>query len=115
MNTLVNRQALLEKLTANRQNHRTVYEQAFDAYSGRLVSEIEGFLKQAKARKSTRVYSTLPIPEDHTEAYDSVIALLEMSTEETIELDDEDARRYVLDRWEWERSFASNTTAYLSK
>lgn len=115
MITNVSRRILLEKLSGNRANHHGLYEQAYEIYCTRIIKEIEEKLSEAKSRKIVRLYSALPIPEDHTEDYDAVISLLEMSTDETIELDDKDVRKYILDRWEWERSFASNTASYVRK
>jgi hypothetical protein len=114
MITKVDRVELLNKLQDNRTNHKQTFETAYENYSDKLVKDLQEALKNAKAKKSVRIYSSLPIPEDHTEDYDSVISLLEMSQEATIELDDQDVRKYVLDRWEWERSFAANTMSYVS-
>lgn len=115
MITNVDRIELLNKLKENRYNHTAAFEEAFDNYSAKLIKDLQDSLKQAKARKSVKIYSHLPIPENHTEDYDAVISLLEMSKEETVELDDQDVHKYVLDRWEWERSFASNTLSYTSR
>lgn len=114
METKVDRSKLLTTLRTNRDNHKSVYETAYNVYSERLIADLKECLRQAKDRKSVRVYSSLPIPEDHTEDYDAVIALLEISEDTSIELDDGDARKYVLDRWEWERSYTSNTLYYTS-
>lgn len=113
MITNVSKESLLATLRTNRENHHTIYEQAYEAYCSQLITELEENLAAAKNRKRIlRTHTMLPIPEDHTDDYDSVIQLLEMSLDEEIELNDFDVRKYVLDRWEWERTFAANTLRY---
>ena len=109
------RTALLEKLERNRSGHRDVFEKAQVKYREQVIEELDQMLSDAKLGRKIKRYVLLPEPEDHTNDYDRVIAMLKMSVEDEIKLSELDFGRYVLDHWEWEAHFASNTRSYLSK
>jgi hypothetical protein len=55
---------------------------------------------------------SLTEPSDHTKDYDRVVAMLEMSVDETIILDAHDFDQYVMDNWDCSRFALSTNTAY---
>ena len=46
--------------------------------------------------------------------YERVLSMLSLSLDDEVKLGEADYRRYVLDEWEWQGSFATNTTSYLA-
>lgn len=52
-------------------------------------------------------------PESHVEDYDAAIAMLEMHTEETIEVPEADFRQLVLDQWRWKQAWVASNAKYL--
>jgi hypothetical protein len=58
---------------------------------------------------------SLTEPSDHTKDYDRVVAMLEMSVEETITLDAQDFDRCVMDNWDWSRFTLSTNTFYAAE
>lgn len=110
----VRKSDLLAHLEANRASHRTIFEQAQDIYRKQVVAELDRMLDDARSGRDIRRAILLPEPEDHTEDYDQAILMLDMSVDEEIQLTYEEFRQFVMDQWGWQRSFASNTTAYLA-
>src|SRR6267142_6362455 len=100
----VKRTDLLEKIKTNREGHRALFLKAQEGYRLDVIAELEQHLKDARERKKISRTLSLPEPQDHTEDYDSVIAMLEMSVEEIIELDAGSFQQYVLDKWIWKRA-----------
>lgn len=103
---------LLEILKKNRAGHRQLYEEAFAEYRRQVVKAMEYNLERAQSGGDIRLSLSMRTPEDHTDEYDAVIGLLELSTDDTVELTAHDYERFVLDRWEWARSFEANTMSY---
>ena len=111
----VKRSALTEKVQANRDQHRAAFEEAQRVYREQMVEELDRMLADAKAGKKIKRGFILPEPEDHTDDYDRVLAMLAMSVDDEIDLDAASFNQYVLDQWGWQRSFASNTLAYVTR
>jgi hypothetical protein len=110
----VNREQLEQKVQENRNAHRAVFEDAQKNYRDLVIEELDKMLADARSGRKIIRAVLLPEPEDHTEDYDRVLAMLDMSVDEVIELEEEDFKCYVLDQWGWQRSFASNTMRYSS-
>jgi hypothetical protein len=111
----VKRIDLLAKIKVNRDGHRDLFLKAQEGYRLDFIAELEQHLKDARDRKKITRSLSLPEPQDHTEDYDSVIAMLEMSVEDTIELDAGSFQQYVLDKWTWKRAVDVTNMAYASK
>ena len=56
----------------------------------------------------------LPRPEVHTEDYDRAISMIEWHIGDTVELEEYQFAELVMDQWNWNKSFFSNTTSYIS-
>lgn len=104
---------LLGVLKANREEHRDVFLKAQEAYRERAIYELDKRLKAARDGKKINLYVNLNEPEDHTDSFDTAIAMVEWEQGDTIELTEQDFVRYVNNKWEWDRSFAANTMSYV--
>jgi hypothetical protein len=102
---------LLTKVRANREAHRELFLKAQDGYRKLIIEELDRMLAEAKAGRRISRSINLAEPTDHTSDYDRVVAMLEMSVEETITLDAQDFDQYVMDNWDWS-SFALSTNTF---
>jgi hypothetical protein len=93
--------ALLERLKANREGHRALFLKAQDGYRAAVILALDKALRDAQHDVAYRTYIALVAPEDHTSDYDTVIAMLEMSVEPTITVEQREFQSYVLDKWDW--------------
>lgn len=111
----VKRVDLLKKVKENRDNHRSVFNDAQEVYRELMIKELDTMLSDAKAGRKIRRAVSMPEPEDHTRDYDRIIMMLEMSVDDEIELMAQDFARYVMDQWEWNASFQVSTMAYAAQ
>lgn len=111
----VNRLELLEKISANRDAHRGVFEEAIEGYRKAAIEELERSLHDAKKGKKVCRYLALVEPEDHTSEYETVIDMLKYSVDENVTLDARSYARYALDKWEWKAQFAGTVNSYLAE
>lgn len=108
----VKRAELIEKLTGNRDLHRKIFLEAQEGYRIQCIAELDKMLQEAREGKRIRRAVSLIEPTDQTKEYDSAIAMLEMSVDETISLEEHDFRCYVLDQWSWKQKWAVSNAGY---
>lgn len=109
----VTKKDFLTRVRENRNNHRAVFEEALNGYHQRLTLELERRIRDLKRGRVINQYIGLPEPEDHTDDYDRVITMADMSINDTVDLNESEFAMYVMDQWEWKHSFAESTEGYL--
>ena len=112
-NVTVNCDEFLVEVTANREAHREVFEEALEGFHMRLKAELDKQVRDLKAGRDINQYLGLPEPEDHTDDYDRVILMAHMSVEDTITLSEDEFAMYVMDQWRWKQDFTETTLRYL--
>jgi hypothetical protein len=110
---VVKKTELLAKVKANRYTHRDLFVKAQEGYRKEVIQELDRMLSDAKHGKPIRRAISLPEPIDRTKDYDRVIAMLEMSVSDEIELEEDDFDRYVLDNWDWKDLAISTNSQYI--
>ncbi len=108
----VSKAALLETLRKNRDKHRQIFLEAQAGYRTAVIAELDNMLAEAKAGKKIRRSVTLTEPMDQTKDYDRAIAMLEMSVEAEVSLEEHDFQQYVLDEWTWKRQWSTSNRLY---
>lgn len=113
------RLALLDKIKLNRASHQRVYAAATITYHKLFIAELTSRLDSlaiceasGKLTAPVRFTSKLAVPEEHLDEYDELISMLELTSQEDIPLTQYQYKQYVLDQWDWSRSFVSNTLSY---
>ena len=109
----LDRQALLIKVKANREQHRDQYERAFANYATAMRQCLERELVTFKDNPHHLIVISEAPPEDHTKDYDVVICMIEMSVDDTIKLDQVSFQQYVLDKWNWKHAWNVSNSKYL--
>jgi len=109
----INKEEFIVRVRENRDNHRAVFEAALEGYRLRMQTELERRLHDLRKGRKINQHLGLPEPEDHTDDYDRVLTMAEMSVDEIIELEADDFAMYVMDQWRWKQSFADSTAWYL--
>lgn len=109
----VKRDELLNILITNRDSHRQTFEKALDVYRERILKVLEKRIEDVRKGRKIEHFIKLPEPEDHTQDYQRVIKMVEMSITDEIELSSSDFSQYVMDSWSWRESFLANTSSYL--
>jgi predicted transcriptional regulator YdeE len=108
----VTKWTLLEKLRANRAAHKAQFEEAAEGYREKVIELLEERLAEARKGKLPSIVIGLAMPVNQTKQYDRVIGMLEMDTNDVIELEEDDYQRYVLDEWTWSASTTATNSLY---
>lgn len=111
-NVKVGRAELLDKVQTNRAEHRATFLKAQGKFREAVITRLDAMLADARDGKKVSQYVGLEAPRDHTRDYDRVIAMLEMSKDETITLSASEFESYVMDRWQWARQFGATVSSY---
>ena len=109
----IDRDEFVATVTKNRGVHRATFEQALDGYRARLITELEGRVRDLRRGRKVDVHIGLPEPEDHTEDYDRILTMAAMSVEDVLELTQDDFAMYVMDQWHWKNAFTQTACRYL--
>jgi len=111
----VEKDKVLEIIRNNRNNHRNTVKIAEKIYREDVIAEMEKNLSLAKSDGEIRTMINLQAPRNMTEEYDTVIAMLEMSTDHEVVLTQQEFQQYVMDKWHWKAAFDASTSMYLAK
>lgn len=116
MKSFVKKEQLLEILKKNREEHSEIYTVAVAKYKESLIEELTKHLEKAKiSTEPTRVFISLPVPEEHLSDYDRAIKMVGLDTRDVIELSEEDSAHLIDNEWGWARSFFANSASYLAQ
>jgi hypothetical protein len=117
MNVSVKKEELLKILESNKNNHHESYEIAVEKWRSGVRKELDKFSKKLDDKKSGvfQIFISLPVPEEHIDDYDRTIRMVKLDTRDILVLEEEDARHYLEDEWNWSRSFLSNTMSYMAR
>lgn len=111
----IDKKRLVDTLTINREKHTAKAVAAKEGYRLELIETLEKLLGQAKSGDKIDHNLDLSHPEDYTKEYDAVLQMLDFEQNQEVVLSNRDFRRYVLDEWDWQRSFGGSNSLYLSK
>jgi len=110
----VNREQLIAVVKANRAKHEAIFKEAVEGYRKVAIEKLEEYIRQVRDGDQIVAYWQMPVPEEHTDEYDRVIGLLEMSTQEEVDMSDVEYQSYVLDSWRWKDAFLASNSYYSS-
>lgn len=101
---------LLEILRKNRDNHIATFEKAVEGWRKKVAYEVAKItVKLNENRLDSDVYVHLSKPTSHVDAYDTVISMLESTTDIEIRLESPAYRQLVQDQWTWTESFETSS------
>lgn len=112
MKTRVARLELIKHIKQNRDQHKGIFDEAVVGYKKQAVALLDEHIARINKGRVMAVSVHLTVPENHTKDYDRVLMQLEMSHETDIELNDVDAKCFLMDDWEWKRQFLTANSTY---
>ena len=112
MTVLCKKDEVLEKLRANQETHSTIVAEARKGYVAKAKEALEARLDKLSSGKIVALSFSLRVPRDHTDVYDTAIAMLKLHQEDTIELGASEFRRLMEDSWEWMDDFLATNASY---
>jgi len=116
MNISISKKELLEVLKTNRDKHESYFAESWTGYNEKLKLELRKMLRQIDSSDDPfQVHISLPVPQSHLSDYDRVIRMVEHDTRAELLLEEDEARRYLDDDWDWQRGFKGMMSLYNTK
>ena len=110
----VNKSDLASILAENRKKHKAEYEEAFEGYIKTAIEKLEENLAKFKEGEITKLRWNEQPPTSNVKDYDRVIKMLEMSTDDKIELTSEEFENFVQDDWHWKETWRLSNSKYMT-
>jgi hypothetical protein len=111
----VSTKELLDRVRENRASHADAYEKALAVYREEATARLKEMYDAASSGSTIVRHLDLVEPEEHLEAYDQVIDMLQMCLDEEVELESAEFAKYVRDNWSWQEQFRASTVSYAAK
>jgi hypothetical protein len=105
---------LTAKIQENYDRHREIFEDAIAGYQVTVVRLLQEHIYRISTNAPERVLVNLPFPEDHSDDYERVLTMLNMSVDTHLELSQHDFAQYVMDDWGWKAGWTETTAMYSS-
>jgi hypothetical protein len=107
---------LLKRLKKNRKHHLEVYQSAFDGWAAQFMIAVEQLLDDLRNKRPEEVDYQAPFrmtrPTNHTDDYDTAIAMLEAEQRPSILLSMHEFRQLHEDDWGWKQTWSAGNSAY---
>ena len=113
----MNRLALLEIVRGNKQKHIDEFNESIIDYQKLVLQIAAANLKLAKTAELEEFKKMKPqpqAPQSYESSYVRAIRMLELSIDETIEIEEDVFNQLVLDEWHWKHSFTVSNAFYKS-
>lgn len=113
----INRLMLLNIVRENKEKHMKEFDRAVYDFKLAVLKISQENLKLAEEQDITtigRIKSIPPLPVSYAKSYDKAIRMLELSVDDTIELQSHDFEQLVQDEWQWKQSFSTMNSTYKS-
>lgn len=109
----VDKNRLIERLQEHRDRHQREYQEAVGGYKSRLVFALQRMLEAAKRKEDVSHTIDLEIPKDHTNEYETALAIMEWEQDDILHLTQGEFERYALDAWPWKKRFMQIHAGYI--
>jgi len=103
---------VLDTLKKNRAQHTKIVEEATQGYKEALRKEFVNKLHDLDSGRLPSTHSALTKPQSYVAEYDSAIEMLGMTSDATLQLDQNAFKCYVLNKWSWMGGFLSSNSMY---
>jgi hypothetical protein len=101
----VPRDVLINYLRANLELHKAQFQEAVEVYQKRLQFELQEALDVVAGQINFDALSKVRVsfnpPQSHESDYVEILEMMEMSVDDTINLDSESFRAYIKNEWSW--------------
>lgn len=111
----VKKDVVMEHVKKNRDLHMQEYAEAVAGYIAKAKLLLQQRIVELDANKLVDLnFDGVMPPTHHRDEYDRVIAMLEVSVDDVIDLSNSEFGQYMMDQWHWTDHFKSSTLMYNS-
>ena len=111
----VDRTELLDIVRKNKVKHVKEFEESVKDYKKAAVKVAKEHVELAKTGELDQIAKIRAMPQkpaSYEKDYDRAIRMLELSVEDTIELEEDIFNQLVLDEWHWKNAFVASNSLY---
>ena len=112
MMVTVDRNDTLKILKENRERHSKIVQEARDGYIKSAKRALASRMEELEKGELVALSFNLVLPQDYTSTYDVAIKMLEMHTQETLEIDGLQVSHLVMDDWDWQHTFLNSNAGF---
>jgi multidrug efflux pump subunit AcrA (membrane-fusion protein) len=111
----VERAQVLSTLQENLRRHQVQLESARVLYRERAAAALRRRAQALETGENVNLdFNDLPMPRSFVQDYEDAITAVQWQVGDTMELSSATFRKWVLDRWEWQSTYAQTTGSYIS-
>lgn len=103
---------LLDIVKKNREQHVQDFQEAVTDYEKAVVVVAKKNLARAKLPGKKTFVSFPPAPVSYEDNYKKAERMLELSTDEILEIEDHVFNQLVMDEWGWKQQFVGTSALY---
>lgn len=111
----MNRLDLLKIVKENATKHVADYDEAVEDYKIAVLKIAKANLKLANTTELEQIRKMRPVPQspaNYADNYSRAIRMLELSVEDTIDVEEHIFNQLVLDEWGWKQQFVAQSAMY---
>jgi len=111
----MNRLELLQIVKQNATKHVADYDEAVEDYKVAVAKIAKANLKLANTAELEQIRKMKPVPQspaNYADNYTRAIRMLELSVEDTIDVEEHIFNQLVLDEWGWKQQFVAQSAMY---
>lgn len=108
----VKKSELLQSLKANLDEHAAQLLTFQEERNAEMRTRLQKVLDEVSQGLYGPDHLSFPMAPDHREDYRRAIRMVEMSVDDTIELDQHEFNQYVMDNWGWKENFLRTASTY---
>jgi len=113
----VNRIELLGIVRGNLEKHIKEFNESVEDYKAAAIKLAEANMELAKSGELDKIAKMRAVPQkpvSYEQNYNRAIRMLELSVDETIEVEEDVFNQLVLDEWSWKNAFVASASLYKS-
>ena len=112
----VEKSELLSVLAKNRSEHAIEYAEAVAGYTVKVRERLRSALNRAESQASCTkdLDISLNAPISYDKEFERAIRMFEMDVGDQVELSITDFNEYIMNQWNWQRSFVVSNAEYSS-
>jgi hypothetical protein len=111
----LNKNELLEIVRKNKEKHIADYTESVEDFKAAVIKIAKANVKLANTGDLSKISQIKSVPQkpvSYEDAYARAIRMLELSVEDTIDLEENIFNQLVLDEWAWKQSFVASGALY---
>jgi hypothetical protein len=103
---------LMDIVKENKIKHDYIFDTAVSGYWVKAEEVLKGKLAQVQKKEEINNYLNLSYPSNHSDDYERVIRMLELTTDDKVNLTAKEFDNYVRNQWDWRNAFLLNYSGY---